>query len=94
MLQDILGRPIQKGDTVLVKGYGSPCNDTIAIVDKVAKVNVYVYVPDRWASYYNKRYPKNEQRPESKRMARRPSECIIINEQIAYNNDTWPELQI
>ena len=94
MLTDILDRPIQKGDTVLVKGYGSCMNDTIAVVDKVAKVNIYVYVADYWAEMRHKRWPDRYGKPERKRMARRPSECIVINEQVAYNQATYPELYL
>ena len=83
---DMLKRPIKKGDTVLVKGYGSCTADTIATVKKVAKVNIYVDVKNPWAKWNGY--------SEIKRMARCPSECIVVNEQLAYNKSEYPELYI
>ena len=94
MLLDMLNRPIVKGDTVIVRGYGSTTY-VQAIVDKVAKVNIYVRLRAvwwEWDATTNKHRRMTE--PEGKRMPRRPNEVIVINEQIAHNKATWPELQI
>jgi len=94
MLQDILGRPIKIGDTILVKGYGSRYNDTITTVDKVTKENIYVLIRDPWVEGWYMRDPQTHSRPEPKRLACNPYEYVVINEQLAYNSTEWPELFI
>lgn len=90
----MLNRPLAKGDVVLVKGYYST-NYVQAIVDKVAKVNIYVKLGfmewdyDPATGQHTKHFNR-----EGNRMPRRPDEVIVVNEQIAHNKATWPELQI
>ena len=92
MLQDLLGRPIKKGDTVLVKSYGSCINDQIAIVDKVAPKNIYVYVHAyRWERVSHNQWKRVIDTVSTTRMPRNPKECLVINEQIAYNKEIYPE---
>lgn len=96
---DAIGRPIQLNDTVLVKGYGRCNMDTIAKITKITKKAVHVEVP---ASYYVRVADptttwgwKYERRTaEAKLMKRASSDFIVINEQLKYNRDTWPELFI
>ena len=96
---DAIGRPIQLNDTVLVKGYDRSNMDTIAKITKITKKAVHVEVP---ASYYIRtedstsawgwRYERRTD--EAKLMKRSSSDFIVINEQLKYNRDTWPELFI
>jgi hypothetical protein len=96
---DAIGRPIQLNDTVLVKGYGRCNMDTIAKITKITKKSVHVEIP---ASYYVRiedptvqwgwRYERRTD--EVKLMKRSSSDFIVINEQLKYNRDTWPELFI
>lgn len=96
---DAIGRPIQLNDTVLVKGYGRCNMDTIAKITKIMKKTVYIEVP---ASYYARVEDstsrcgwKYELRTDkAKLMKRSSSDFIVINEQLKYNRDTWPELFI
>ena len=96
MLLDMLNRPLKVGDTVLVKDYGTT-NYTQATVDKVARKNIYVKlgytewttIPDS-SVYWGYRW-KSTFIPNGKRMPRNPKEVIVINEQLSYNKENWPE---
>ncbi len=82
---DLLGRPVNVGDKVLVKGYGSMCNDTVADVLRVNKssisINLQKPVLD-WGEYdpVTRHYPNRKITYETKRMTRDARQCIVVNE--------------
>ena len=87
MLLDRLKRPIAIGDIVLTKPYGGCSMNTQFVVVKLYKDRVGVELPLRHAEWRT-RYTKV---PNAKILKRLPSECIVINEQLAHNQATWPE---
>ena len=88
MLLDRLKRPIAIGDTVLTKSYGGCSMNTQFVVVKLYKDTIGVELPQRHVDYRTK-YTKVS---NAKIISRYPSECVVINEQLAYNVATWPEL--
>ena len=87
MLLDRLKRPIAVGDTVLTKPYGGCNMNTQFVVVKLYKDHVGVELPlphAEWRAKYTKV-------PNAKILKRFPSECVVINEQLAHNQATWPE---
>ena len=90
-LLDMLQRPINVGDQVLVKGYNS--TDYILVtVQSTAKVNIYVTV----SAYDFTRdsaghWTRNK---KQRRLARHPSQVIVVNEQLAHNRAHWPEYAV
>ena len=84
---DRLKRPIAIGDTVLTKPYGGCSMNTQFTVVKLYKDQVGVELPQRHIDYRTK-YTKVS---NVKILKRYPSECVVINEQLAYNTATWPE---
>lgn len=84
---DRLKRPIAIGDTILTKPYGGCSMNTQFTVVKLYKDQVGVELPQRYADY-RQQYTKVS---NAKILKRYPSECIVINEQLAYNTATWPE---
>lgn len=93
MLLDMLNRPIAVGDTVLVKDYCST-SYVMATIDKIARVNVYVTFSNKYQWIWNAETQRYASYKGDKRMARNPTEVIVVNEQLAYNKNTWPELGI
>ena len=84
---DRLKRPIAIGDTILTKPYGGCSMDTQFTVVKLYKNHIGVELPQRQADY-RASYTRVS---NAKILKRYPSECIVINEQLAYNQATWPE---
>ena len=84
---DMLKRPIAVGDTILTKGYGQCAIREQFTVVKLYKDQVGVELPQRYADY-RQQYTKVS---NAKILKRYPSECIVINEQLAHNAATWPE---
>lgn len=41
---DMLGQPLSKGDQILVKSYGSPTHNTLALIKRVNPVNLVIDV--------------------------------------------------
>ena len=96
MITDILGRIPQVGDTILTKGYGSSEMSQQATVlkvnDKTIGVEVYrtrwkLDSSGKWVRY------KDTSRPP-KKLRRANQDFIIINEQLTYNMQQWPELYV
>ena len=84
---DRLKRPISIGDTILTKPYGGCSMNTQFTVVKLYKDQVGVELPQRHADY-RQQYTKVA---NAKILKRYPSECLVINEQLAYNTAIWPE---
>ena len=84
---DRLKRPIAIGDIVLTKSYGGCSIDTQFTVVKLYKEHVGVELPQHAIDYRTK-YTKVS---NAKILKRYPSECVVINEQLAHNTATWPE---
>lgn len=87
MLLDLLKRPIKVGDTILTKGYGQCAIREQFTVVKLYKEHVGVELSDK-ALAWRTRYTKVS---NAKILRRLPYECIVVNEQLAYNQATWPE---
>jgi hypothetical protein len=91
---DALGRQFRLGDTILARGYGSTTMSTITTVDSITKTRIRCAINARryvWDSSVDKYVVHTE---ADKSMYRHPKECVIINEQLAYNHETYPELYI
>lgn len=96
---DALKRPCKVGDTVLTKGYGSCNMDQIATIVKMTPKFVFI---DISATYYKRiedstsrwGYRYERVMGETKRMKRDSSSFLVINEQLAYNHETYPELYL
>lgn len=84
-MQDILKRPVQVGDTVLTKGYYNAVLDAITTVKKITKHGIVIDL-EVWD------YPSQSYKPKA--MKRDRNSFIIINEQLAYNKETFPEFYI
>lgn len=84
---DRLKRPIAIGDTVLTKPYGSCSMNTQFTVVKLYKEHIGVELQQQYAEWHAK-YTKVS---NTKILKRYPFECVVINEQLAYNQATWPE---
>ena len=84
---DRLKRPIAIGDTVLTKPYGGCNMNTQFTVVKLYKEYIGVELPTRHADYRSK-FTKAS---NAKILKRYPYECVVINEQLAHNQATWPE---
>ena len=87
MLLDLLKRPIKVGDTILTKGYGQCAIREQFTVVKLYKDHVGVELSERalvWRS-------RNTKIPNVRILKRLPYECIVVNEQLAHNQATWPE---
>ncbi len=91
---DALGRKFQLGDTILVKGYGSTTMSTITTVDSITKTRIRCAISASWYAWDAEagRYVRRTE--QGKPMYRHPKECVIINEQLAYNHAEYPELYV
>ena len=93
MLLDILKRPINKGDTVITKNYGSPTMDYVAKVIQVNKTTISVAATKRcWA--YDSVAQKYNYATQESTIHRKPCECAVVTKQLAYNQATYPEFCI
>ena len=84
---DMLKRPIAIGDTILTKGYGQCAINEQFTVVKLYKEHVGVELSGRdlvWRT-------RNTKNSNAKILKRFPFECIVVNEQLAHNQATWPE---
>lgn len=84
-MQDILNRPVQVGDTVLTKDYYSTILNKITTVKKITKYGILIDL-DVW-DYSSQSY-------KPKAMKRDRNSFVVINEQLAYNKETFPEFYI
>lgn len=84
---DMLKRPIAVGDTILTKGYGQCAIREQFTVVKLYKEHVGVELSDKALAWRI----RNTKVPNTRILKRLPCECIVINEQLAYNQATWPE---
>ena len=84
---DMLKRPIAVGDTILTKGYGQCAIREQFVVVKLYKEHIGVELSERDLARRN----RNTKVPNAKILKRYPFECIVINEQLAYNAATWLE---
>ena len=87
---DILGCPITVGCTILTTGYLSSAFDTIMVVEKVNKKSVNVVL--KACRYgYNETTRKYEPKVEYKTMRRTSKQIVVIDQQIAYIQEHFPE---
>lgn len=84
---DMLKRPIAVGDTILTKGYGQCAIREQFTVVKLYKEHVGVELSDKALAWRI----RNTKVPNTRILKRLPYECIVVNEQLAYNKATWPE---
>lgn len=84
---DMLKRPIAVGDTILTKGYGQCAIREQFTVVKLYKEHVGVVLSDKALAWRI----RNTKVPNARILRRFPYECIVVNEQLAYNKSTWPE---
>jgi hypothetical protein len=93
MLVDRLGRPIQVGDTVVTKPYGS---SGFYLTTKVLKVNRTRIVVESnhkvWKKHYKTDSNYEWRHLKQTTLSRYPREMIIVTEQLAHNKSTYPEL--
>jgi hypothetical protein len=93
MLVDRLGRPIQVGDTVVTKPYGS---SGFYLTTKVLKVNRTRIVVESnhkvWKKHYKTDTSYDWKHTAQTQLTRYPREIIVVTEQLAYNKSTYPEL--
>ena len=93
MLVDRLGRPIQVGDTVVTKPYGS---SGFYLTTKVLKINRSRVVVESNHKVWRKNYKTDNNyewnRITQTQLYRYPREIIVVTEQLAYNKSTYPEL--
>jgi hypothetical protein len=93
MLVDRLGKPIQVGDTVVTKPYGSPGFYLTTKVLKVNRSRVVVASNHRiWRKLYKPNGSWEWYVIEQTTLSRYPSDMIVVTEQLAYNKSTYPEL--
>jgi hypothetical protein len=93
MLVDRLGRPINVGDTVVTKPFGSPGFYLTTKVLKVNRSRVIVASYHRiWKRKYNPDGSWDWDITEQTTLTRYPREMIVVTEQLAYNKSTYPEL--
>lgn len=84
---DMLKRPIAVGDAILTKGYGQCAIREQFTVVKLYKEHVGVELSDKALAWRI----RNTKVPNPRILKRLPYECIVVNEQLAYNQATWPE---
>ena len=87
MLLDLLRRPIAVGDTVITKGYFDCTMKSICPVIAVKKDHIIIQLSKSDAD--SRAYHSKTKHPEL--MKRYGYECVVINEQLAHNQSTWPE---
>ena len=93
MLVDRLGRPIQVGDTVVTKPYGSPGFYLTTKVLKINRSRVVVASNHRiWRKLHKHDGSWGCNITEQTTLTRYPSDLIVVTEQLAYNKSTYPEL--
>lgn len=86
VLVDMLGHPILKGSTVLTNGYQSTALDTIVKIEKVNKKTAVVSIPMPTYDYL-----RMELVYKNKRMLKQAYQLIVIDAQLAYNAEQYPE---
>jgi formylmethanofuran dehydrogenase subunit E len=83
---DILGCPINIDDMVLTTGYCSSSLNVVAIVEKVNKKSITVTVKaDYWDWDEKKRIHYN------KHIRRKRDQVVVINQQLKYIQEHFPE---
>lgn len=87
---DIFGQPIQVGDTIMTKSYGSTLNDHFATVKRISPKSMTVEIKKsywNWGNYdyATKSYPNKQKIVEMVDMRRDPRECIKITQEM-YDN--------
>jgi hypothetical protein len=93
MLVDLLGRPINVGDTVITKPYGSPGFYLTTKVLKLNRSRVVVTSNHRiWRKLHKPNGSWDWNITEQTTLSRYPREMIVVTEQLAYNKSTYPEL--
>lgn len=88
---DMLGHPLKKGQTVLTKAFYSPAMDTIATVLKVNKKTIVVELKKRVWDFSSNNPTISEVNQEMKRTA---DSVLVIDQQLEYNQNTFPEYTI
>lgn len=85
-LVDALGHPILKGSTVLTTGYCSSALDTIACIEKVNRKSAAVTINV-------KRWDSNTKQvvTEPKRILKKAYQLYVIDAQLEYNAEHYPE---
>lgn len=85
-MKDVLGHPIEKGCTVLTNYYNSPEMCIITTVKSVFNKTAAVIVPVTTWNYKNK-----TSKVEHKRILREPHQLIVVDQQLEYNRQNYPE---
>ena len=94
MITDILGRLAKVGDTILTTGYGTAEMNVVTTIDKFTKAGIKCFVHySSWHKDVNGKWTK-QLSTNGKQMTRASRQFVIINEQLAHNQATWPELYI
>lgn len=84
---DALGHPIREGDTVLTGAYWSSTMDMTTTVTKVTKKSVYVCLK---VCYFD--YQKGVVVEDGvKEVRRKPSQVVVITQQLKHNQEHYPE---
>jgi hypothetical protein len=93
MLLDRLGRPIQVGDTVVTKPFGSPGFYLTTKVLKINRSRVVVASNHRiWRKLHKPNGSWDWLITKKDTLTRYPREMIVVTEQLTYNKSTYPEL--
>lgn len=88
---DVLGHPITPGAQVLTGAYGSGGMDKVATVLSVAKKSLVVEVEKRtWNYNYTTKTWDCTTKPAG-RVRRRPHQVVVIDKQLAFNQEEYPE---
>ena len=85
-MKDVLGHPIKKGCTVLTNYYSSPEMGVITTIEDVFKKTAAVTIPVRVWDYKNK-----TSKVEYKRLRKEPHQLIVVDQQLEYNKQNYPE---
>tara|TARA_B110000902_G_C14048540_1_gene490738 strand:+ start:542 stop:802 length:261 start_codon:yes stop_codon:yes gene_type:complete len=86
MLVDQLGHPIEAGMTILTNGYYSSGNHMITKVVRVTKKAVIIHV--------NKYDWQKQTEIPNHTLRRDPCQVFVIEKQLAYNQETFPEYSL
>ena len=87
---DIFGQPLQVGDMIMTKSYGSTLNDHFATIKRISPKSMTVAIEKSYWHWGNwdpvtRSYPNKQKIVEVADMRRDPRECIKITQEM-YDN--------
>ena len=85
-MNDALGHPIRKGDTVVTSQYWSTIMDFVTKVEKVTKNYVYIRLKTNYWCHETKKHKKGY-----KLVRRYPYQVLVVTQQLEYNQIHYPE---